>query len=85
VFEEQPTFIVSHAVNIRRSVHLQLEVQRPEYFGGVWISFPEPGGAHISVLKNFENLPARPSDGVTLFTQGRQFQLDAIIVIWRAL
>jgi hypothetical protein len=60
-------------------------VQRPEYFGGARISFLKPGGARISILQNVENLPARPSDHVTLFTQGRQFQLDAIVVVRRTL
>jgi len=59
VFEKLPTRTVFHAVNVRRSSRLQLEVQRPEYFGGVRISFLEPCGARISRLQDLKNLLAR--------------------------
>jgi len=69
-FEKLPTLTVSHAVNVRSSSHLQLEVQRPEYFGGVRISFLESCGARTSMLQDIENLFARPSNRVTRFAQG---------------
>jgi hypothetical protein len=60
-------------------------VQRPEYFSGVRISFLEPCGARISRLQDLKNLLTRARDRVTGFTQGRQFQRDAIVFIWRTL
>jgi len=59
VLEKLPTRTVSHAVNVRSSSHLHLEVQRPEYFGGVGIGFLEPCGARISRLQDLKNLPTR--------------------------
>jgi hypothetical protein len=60
-------------------------VQRPEHFGGIGISFLEPGRARIPMPQDFENLPPRARDCVAVFTQGRQFQHDALLVVWRAL
>jgi hypothetical protein len=85
VFEKLPTSTVSHAVNVRSSSHLQLEVQRPEYFGGLRISFLEPCGARISMLQDIDNLFTRPLDCVTPFTQGRQLQSNALLLVCRAL
>jgi hypothetical protein len=59
VFEKLPARTVFHAVDVRSSSHLQLEVQRPEYFGGVRIGFLEPCGARISRLPDLKNLLAR--------------------------
>src|SRR5258708_27063254 len=66
-------------------LHLQLEVQRAEYFGGVRISFLEPDGACISKLQDIDNLFTRPGNRVTRFTQGRQLQRNALLLVCRAL
>src|SRR5258708_6918021 len=59
VFEKLPTRIVSHAVNVRSSSHLHLEVHRPEHFSGVRIRLLKPCGARISRLQDLNNLRAR--------------------------
>src|SRR6266480_3622240 len=83
--KELLTLTVSHAVDGRRPIPLQLKVHRPEHFGGVSISFLEPCGARISILQDLKNLLARPSDRVTPFTQGRHFQHNTLVMVWRTL
>ena len=85
MFEKLPTRAVAHTVSVRRSNHLQSEVRRLEYFGGVRISFLEPCGPRISMLQDIDNLFTRPLDRVTPFAQGRQFQRNALLLVCRAL
>jgi hypothetical protein len=82
MFEELLTFKVPPAISAGRPAALQLEVQRPEHFGGVMISFPEPNGARIFVLQDAENLLTRPSDRLTVLAQGRQLQQHALVLVW---
>jgi len=85
VFEDLPTFTISHAVDIPRFSYLQLEVQRPKHFGGVRIGLLEPSGARIALSQDVENLLARPNNRFTPFAQGRQLQHNTVVVVWNTL
>jgi hypothetical protein len=70
MFKKISASVSLHVKNVRRSMLLNLVVQRAKDFRRLWIGFAKPGSARIFRLQNHEGLFATSGDDFPAFAHG---------------